>query len=363
MSTTSASPTEYNIKTDKNPRIFKVAATQIACTGSIEHNIQNAIQMVRKAANEGAKVILLQELFENIYFCYEQNGKYFQTAHVVTEEDKETGIVKIVPDKFIRTFQNLAKELKVVLPISFFERCTKSYFNSLIMIDSDGSCLGIYRKTHIPDGFGYQEKYYFQPGDTGFRVWECHIDNFTVKIGVAICWDQWFPETARCLALKGAEILMFPTAIGSEPQDPKLNSRLHWQRVMQGHSAANLLPVIASNRVGKEKTVKFYGSCFITDETGAIVAEGDQNTETCVTYTLNIDKVRFDRACWGLFRDRRPSMYETIITTDGFFPDDVRRAKCDYKPNDYNGDYYIEDPNFKKKHNKTIKHKKKRIHH
>jgi N-carbamoylputrescine amidase len=360
---TISSPTEYNIKTDKKHRIFKVAATQMACSDSIEDNIQNAIQMVRKAAKEGAKVILLQELFENIYFCFEQNGKYFQTAHVVTEEDKETGIVKLVPDKFIRTFQNLARELKVVLPISFFEKCTKSYFNSLIMIDSDGSCLGIYRKTHIPDGFGYQEKYYFQPGDTGFRVWECHIDNFTVKIGVAICWDQWFPETARCLALKGAEILMFPTAIGSEPQDPKLNSRLHWQRVMQGHSAANLLPVIASNRVGKEKTIKFYGSCFITDETGAIVAEGDQNTETCITYSINIDKVQFERACWGLFRDRRPSMYETITTTDGLLPSDVRRAICDYKSNDNNEDYYIEDPNFKKKHNKTMKHKKKRIHH
>ena len=326
------SPTEYNIKEDKSHRIFKIAATQMACSTSIEANIKKAVKLVRDAAKSGAKVILLQELFENIYFCYEQHGKYFATAHSVIDEDKNDadGTVVIKPDAFIRTFQNLAKELKVVLPISFFEKCRKSYFNSLIMIDSDGSCLGIYRKTHIPDGFGYQEKYYFQPGDTGFRVWDCHVDNFIVKIGVAICWDQWFPETARCLALQGAEILMFPTAIGSEPQDPKLDSRLHWQRVMQGHAAANLLPVVASNRVGKEATNTFYGSCFITDETGAIVVEANKTSETFVTHSINIDKVRFNRACWGLFRDRRPSMYDTITTTDGFYPKDVVKAKCSY---------------------------------
>jgi N-carbamoylputrescine amidase len=327
----SSSPTEYNIKADPNHRIVTVAATQMSCTTNIKHNIEKAVRMVRDAAKAGAKVILLQELFENIYFCFEQHGKYFATAHSVTQEDPDTGEVKIVPDSFISTFQELARELKVVLPISFFERCRKSYFNSLIMIDSDGSCLGIYRKTHIPDGFGYQEKYYFQPGDTGFRVWECHVDHFTVKIGVAICWDQWFPETARCLALLGAEIIMFPTAIGSEPQDPLLNSRLHWQRVMQGHSAANLITVVASNRVGKEASITFYGSCFITDETGEKVVEANQTDEKFILHKVNVDKVRFNRACWGLFRDRRPSMYGPILTTDGFDPKDVIKAKCEYR--------------------------------
>jgi N-carbamoylputrescine amidase len=346
------SPTEYNIKDDPNHRIVSVAATQMSCSGSIEDNIKKAVKMVRDAAKAGANVILLQELFENIYFCYEQNGKYFATAHSVTDEDKETGEIKIVPDSFIRTFQELARELRVVLPISFFERCHKSYFNSLIMIDSDGSCLGIYRKTHIPDGFGYQEKYYFQPGDTGFRVWECHVKDFTVKIGVAICWDQWFPETARCLALQGAEIIMFPTAIGSEPQDPLLNSRLHWQRVMQGHSAANLITVVASNRVGKEATVTFYGSCFITDETGHKVVEANQTDETYVIHKVNVDKVRFNRACWGLFRDRRPSMYGPILTTDGFQPKDVIKAKCEYRNNiDTSKDVY------KQKNKRTLKNK------
>jgi len=351
---TKTSPTQYNIKTDTNPRLVTVAATQMSCSGSKENNIEKAVNMVRRAAKAGAQVILLQELFEDIYFCFEQHGKYFETAHSVTAEDKETSEIKIFPDSFIRTFQELAKELKVVLPISFFERCHNSYFNSLIMIDSDGSCLGIYRKTHIPDGYGYQEKYYFQPGDTGFRVWDCHVDDFTVKIGVAICWDQWFPETARSLALLGAEIIMFPTAIGSEPQDPKLNSRLHWQRVMQGHSAANLVTVVASNRVGREATITFYGSCFITDGTGHKVKEADQKKETFITHRVNLNEQRFNASCWGLFRDRRPEMYGPIVTTDGFQPKDVLKANCGFTGTSSE----IKIPNTRTKKNKKYLKKK-----
>jgi len=322
-----SNPTEY--QETKNDKKIKIASVQFACGLSIQDNIKKSIKMVRDAAAAGARVILLQELFENIYFCSEQNGKYFSTAHEVIYEDND-GEDKVIikPDSFISTFQKLAKELRVVLPISFFEKCRKSYFNSLIMIDSDGSCLGIYRKTHIPDGFGYQEKYYFQPGDTGFRIWNCHIDNFELKIGVAICWDQWFPEAARCMALLGAELLMYPTAIGSEPQDPKLDSRGHWQRVMQGHSAANIVPVVASNRVGKEMAITFYGSSFITSGSGEILVEADNHSDMFILHEINFSEIKFNRGCWGLFRDRRPELYTKIITTDGLYVNEVLKAKA-----------------------------------
>lgn len=335
MSDKNEYPTKYNPLKSQNNRIVKVATTQFSCSTNIKDNIDKAIKMVRLAAKDGAKIILLQELFENIYFCSEQNGKYFATAHKIIQDsgDGNDDNIKIVPDKFLKTFQDLARELKVVLPICFFERCHKSYFNSIAMIDSDGTILGIYRKTHIPDGFGYQEKYYFQPGDTGFRVWDCHVDDFVVTVGTAICWDQWFPECARILALKGAEIIMYPTAIGSEPQDPTLDSRSHWQRVMQGHSAANLVPVIASNRVGKEMSITFYGSSFITNVSGEIVAEADRKSDTFITHELNLDENRFNRACWGLFRDRRPDMYDALLTTDGYCQKDVNKLSCVYTSN------------------------------
>jgi N-carbamoylputrescine amidase len=214
-------------------------------------------------------------------------------------------------------FSALARELGVVLPFSFFERAHNAYFNSLAMIDADGSLLGIYRKSHIPEGPGYHEKYYFSPGDTGFRVWKTRYG----VLGVGICWDQWFPEAARCMALMGAEVLLYPTAIGSEPHDASIDSRDHWQRCMQGHAAANLMPLVASNRVGTERGQKyemtFYGSSFIADPTGAKVVEADRSSETVITATFDLDAARAQRHAWGVFRDRRPELYAPILTLDG----------------------------------------------
>ncbi len=211
----------------------------------------------------------------------------------------------------------LAAELGVVLPTSFFERANTVYFNSVAIIDTDGRILGVYRKSHIPDGPGYQEKYYFNPGDTGFRVWQTRVG----CIGVGICWDQWFPEAARSMALMGAEVLLYPTAIGSEPQDPSLDSRRHWQRVMQGHAGANLMPVVAANRVGTEQgsscTVDFYGSSFITDHTGHMVREAGTGEETVLSARFDLDELMVQRAAWGVFRDRRPDLYLPILSLDG----------------------------------------------
>lgn len=283
-----------------------VAATQMACSWDLKGNIERAETLIRKAAADGAQIILIQELFEAPYFCQDQIAEFFDMAKPFES------------NPLIAHFAKLAAELNVVLPVSFFEKAGQTYFNSVAIVDADGAVLGLYRKSHIPDGPGYTEKYYFSPGDTGFRVWQTRH----AKIGVGICWDQWFPEAARAMALQGAELLFYPTAIGSEPQDPTIDSAAHWQRVMQGHAAANVVPVIASNRIGKEPGRKgteltFYGSSFITDQTGAKIAEADRTSETVLTATFDLDGIAKQRTAWGLFRDRRPELYRPLMTLDG----------------------------------------------
>lgn len=282
-----------------------VAATQMACGWDRAMNLANAERLVRQAAQQGAQIILLQELFETPYFCKDQDDKYFEWAQPVQDHP------------LLQHFSKLARELQVVLPISFFERAHQAFFNSIAIFDADGQLLGIYRKTHIPDGVGYQEKYYFSPGDTGFRVWQTRY----ATIGVGICWDQWFPETARAMALQGAELLFYPTAIGSEPEDSTLDSSGHWQRVMQGHAAANIMPVIASNRIGVETgatcELNFYGSSFITDATGQLLGTAGRTEEAVLVSTLDLAAARALRLNWGIFRDRRPSQYQSLLTLDG----------------------------------------------
>ena len=286
-------------------REITVAATQMACSWDTHDNLDRAEALVRQAAADGANAILLQEFFETPYFCKDQNAELFKLARPFEGHP------------VIARFSQLARELGVVLPISFFERANNAHYNALAMIDADGAILGRYRKSHIPDGPGYQEKFYFNPGDTGFLVFDTHFG----RMGTAICWDQWFPEAARAMALQGAEVLFYPTAIGSEPQDPTLDSRGHWQRVMQGHAAANLMPVVASNRIGTEEgdscTVTFYGRSFVADPTGALLAEAGEDRETAVEATFDLDAIANQRAAWGLFRDRRPELYETLLTLDG----------------------------------------------
>ncbi len=286
-------------------RNVKVAATQMSCTNSIEENIKKAESMVRRAASEGAQIILIQELFETLYFCQKELPDYYSYA---TEANANRAIAH---------FKKIAKELCVVLPISFYEKMNNARYNALAVIDADGEVLGVYRKSHIPDGPGYEEKYYFNPGDTGFKVWDTRY----AKIGVGICWDQWFPEAARCMALMGAELLFYPTAIGSEPENAEVDSKDHWQRCMIGHAACNLMPVIASNRVGKEtigdSAITFYGSSFITDATGAKLAEAGREEETVLTAEFDLDALAFQRAEWGIFRDRRPDLYGVLLTSDG----------------------------------------------
>ena len=281
--------------------IVNVAATQMECTWDQSENLNKAENLIHEAAERGANIILLQELFSTPYFCPEQKDKYFALANEVSEHP------------YLEKFSNLAKKLKVVLPISFFERDKNSYFNSVMIIDADGTYKGIYRKSHIPQGPGYQEKFYFSPGNTGFKVWETAYG----CIGIGICWDQWFPECARSMALMGADLIFYPTAIGSEPQDPNLNSLRHWQRTMQGHAAANMTPIIASNRIGKEIADKtemtFYGHSFISDETGEIKCECNDESEGTILHSFNIDEIRISRASWGLFRDRRPELYDKIL--------------------------------------------------
>ena len=282
-----------------------VAATQFACSPDAAANLDKAERAVRESARRGAQVVLLQELFETPYFCKDHLASHFELAREVSDNPA------------LQRFRDLARELGVVLPFSFFERARNAYFNSLAMIDADGGLLGIYRKSHIPEGPGYHEKYYFSPGDTGFRVWQTRYG----VLGVGICWDQWFPEAARCMALMGAEVLLYPTAIGSEPHDATIDSRDHWQRCMQGHAAANVMPLVASNRVGTERGQKyemtFYGSSFIADPTGAKVAEADRSSETVITANFDLDAVRAQRHAWGVFRDRRPELYAPILTLDG----------------------------------------------
>ena len=287
-----------------------VAAVQMAMSDRLADNVAAAERLVRRAAAEGAQIVLIPELFEGPYFCIDMLPDHF--ARALPVEGHPT----------VRHFQNLAAELEVVLPISIYERANNATFNTVVMIDADGEQLGVYRKSHIPDGPGYTEKYYFNPGDTGFRVWRTRY----AAVGVGICWDQWFPEAARVMALQGAELLLYPTAIGSEPPDPNWDSSGHWQRVMQGHAGANLVPVIAANRVGREigrdgtREITFYGSSFIADATGAKVAEAARADETVLTASFDLDALRALRQSWGLFRDRRPDLYAPLLTLDGSTP-------------------------------------------
>ncbi|MCD8498854.1 MAG: N-carbamoylputrescine amidase [Clostridiales bacterium] len=286
-------------------KTVKVAATQMSCSWSVEENIAKAEKLVRQAAAAGAQIILLQELFETPYFCQKEKPEYYDLALPAAE------------NRAIQHFQAVARELAVVLPISFYERRNNARYNSIAVIDADGSVLGIYRKSHIPDGPGYEEKFYFNPGDTGFKVWSTRY----ATIGIGICWDQWYPETARCLALMGAELLFYPTAIGSEPNEPTIDSKDHWQMCMRGHAAANLVPVVASNRIGSEtdedSTILFYGSSFIAGPQGQLITEADRSSEGILTAEFDRDELAAMRAGWGIYRDRRPDLYRAILTYDG----------------------------------------------
>lgn len=284
-------------------RQVKVAALQFSCSKDVQENINKAEKMVREAADNGANIILLPELFERQYFCQEKRYDYYDYA------------LPLEKNPAVNRFKEVAKELGVVIPVSFYERDINRLFNTVAMIDADGSVLGIYRKTHIPDDHFYQEKFYFTPGDTGFKVFDTRFG----CIGVGICWDQWFPETARCMAVQGAEMLLYPTAIGSEPI-LDVDSSGHWRRVMQGHAAANLMPVVAANRIGVEtvepckdnagqsSSLDFYGCSFIADATGNIIASAKQE-ETILYGEFDLDALKEDRLSWGLFRDRRPETY------------------------------------------------------
>lgn len=288
-------------------RKVTVAAIQMQCSKVVEENINKADQMVRQAAAQGANIILLPELFERPYFCQERRYEYYAYAKPVMENDA------------VLHFMEVAKELHVVLPISFYEKDGNVLYNSIAIIDADGTMLGVYRKTHIPDDHYYQEKFYFTPGNTGFCVWNTAFGT----IGVGICWDQWFPETARAMAVKGAEILLYPTAIGSEPI-LECDSMPHWRRCMQGHAGSNLMPVMAANRIGEESVTSceenggqssslvFYGSSFITDATGELVVSASRDKEEVLVATFDLDAIAADRLSWGIFRDRRPDWYDAI---------------------------------------------------
>lgn len=289
-------------------REVTIAAIQMSCSRDVKENIEKAAKLIRDAAEAGAQIILPSELFERQYFCQERRYDYYDYAKPLSENDA------------VQSMKALAKELGVVIPVSFYEAGEgRQLFNSVAVIDADGEVLGIYRKTHIPDDHYYQEKFYFVPGDTGFQV----FDTAYGKIGVGICWDQWFPETARAMAVKGAELLFYPTAIGSEPI-LECDSMPHWRRAMQGHAAANLMPVIAANRIGTEEVVPceenggqrsaltFYGSSFITDQTGELVAEADREKEQVILATFDLNEMQENRLSWGIFRDRRPECYGDI---------------------------------------------------
>ena len=288
-------------------RTVTVAATQMACSWETTKNIDRAEWLVRKAAGRGANVVLIQELFETPYFCIEQDNRHLGLAS------------SLAHSPVVRRMSDLAKELNVVLPTSFFEQSGNVFFNSVAMIDAGGEVLGIYRKSHIPNEIGYQEKYYFSPGDTGFRVWETRF----ARIGLGICWDQWFPEAARCMALQRAELLLYPTAIGSEPGAPGLDSVVHWQNVMCGHAAANIMPVVASNRIGVENgasdrlQMRFYGSSFIADHTGCKVEEANRCDQAILVHQFDLTEIAAYRQSWGVFRDRRPELYRALGTLDG----------------------------------------------
>jgi len=282
-----------------------VAATQMACSNDTDKNVSNAEKLVRQAASEGAQIILIQELFESQYFCMDQKEELFELSKPFDNHPT------------IKKFSELAKELKVVLPVSFFEKANRAHYNSVAIVDADGSILGKYRKSHIPDGPGYQEKFYFNPGDTGFKVWNTKY----AKIGVGICWDQWFPEAARSMVLSGAELLLYPTAIGGEPEDDGFDSSDMWQRAMIGHSASNQIPVIASNRIGTEKGIDienyFYGRSFVTNHIGDKIAEGSRDKEEVLIGKINLSEAETLRNVWGVFRDRRPELYKGLLNLDG----------------------------------------------
>jgi N-carbamoylputrescine amidase len=277
----------------------------MSCSTNIEENISKAEALVRLAAAQGAQIIQLQELFETPYFCQKEKSDYYIYA------------TELEHNKAVNHFRHIAKELQVVLPISFYEKKNYARYNSLAVIDANGELLGKYRKSHIPDGPGYEEKFYFNPGDTGFKVWNTRY----AKIGVGVCWDQWYPEAARCMALMGAELLFYPTAIGSEPQDGGIDSKDHWQMCMRGHAASNLIPVVASNRVGVEddldSTITFYGSSFIAGPQGNMVAEAGRSEETVLVAEFDLDQLEVQRIEWGIFRDRRPDLYKIITSYDG----------------------------------------------
>ncbi len=278
----------------------------MAISWDLPANLDDAEALVRTAHGRGARLILLSELFATPYFCQDQMAAFFDLA------------APFQSHPLLARFADLARELRVVLPISFFERSGPAFYNSVVVIDADGAMLGTYRKSHIPDGPGYTEKFYFSPGDTGFRAWDTAVG----RIGIGICWDQWFPEAARIMALKGAEILLYPTAIGSEPSDPDLDSSAHWRRVMQGHAAANIVPIVAANRIGVEKgrqgtAITFYGSSFIAGPTGDIVTEAGRTEQAVLTARFDLDAIGRQRAAWGLFRDRRPDLYRSLLTLDG----------------------------------------------
>ncbi|CAH1213282.1 N-carbamoyl-D-amino acid hydrolase [Paenibacillus auburnensis] len=286
-------------------RKVKVAATQMSCSGDIDENIRKAEVLVREAAAQGAQIILLQELFETPYFCQKEKSDYYAYA------------TELEHNKAVNHFKAIAKELQVVLPISFYEKKNYARYNSLAVIDADGTVMGKYRKSHIPDGPGYEEKFYFNPGDTGFKVWNTRY----AKIGVGVCWDQWYPEAARVMSLMGAEILFYPTAIGSEPQDGSIDSKDHWQTCMLGHAAANLIPVVASNRIGEEtdeeSSINFYGSSFIAGPQGNKVVEAGRDEQAVLVSEFDLDALEVGRIEWGIFRDRRPELYRMIASYDG----------------------------------------------
>ncbi|TDK59654.1 N-carbamoylputrescine amidase [Sapientia aquatica] len=295
-------------------RIITVASVQMSSGDwDFKKNVERAERLIRQAAAMGANLVVCPELFMMPYFCLDQNPAHLELAEPFEDNPR------------LAYFAALAGELGIVLPIGFFERAGNTAYNSVAIADADGSILGKYRKTHIPDAPGYTEKFYFTPGDTGFKVWDTRFG----RIGVAICWDQWYPETARSMALMGAEVLCFPTIIGSEPGNPDMDTAGHWQRTMQGHAAANMVPVVAANRIGSETgigngnpqqaglTGTFYGSSFIADHTGAKLAEANRIDEAILIHQFDLDAIRADRQSWGFFRDRRPEMYSTLQTSDG----------------------------------------------
>jgi N-carbamoylputrescine amidase len=282
-----------------------VACTQMHCSWDIAANVERAESLIHRAADAGAQIILLQELFETPYFCIDQQDEHFDLARTIDAQPT------------LKRLQAVARDRELVLPVSFFERAGLAYYNSVAIIDADGSIAGHYRKSHIPDFPGYQEKFYFSPGDTGFLA----VETRYARLGVAICWDQWFPEAARAMVLKGAELLCYPTAIGGELAQPELDSKDHWQTVMRGHAAANIVPVMASNRIGREESnglaMNFYGSSFITDHVGHIVESADRTSESVLLATIDLEVVRRYRRSWGVFRDRRPDLYGALQSLDG----------------------------------------------